>query len=57
MFIIQIIEKETGKVKQEAKTKGERVAIRVEKGININLNHEKYYTRIKGKEKKNERNI
>lgn len=44
--IVKIIETETGKVVQEIPCKGEREAERVERGANINLNHEKFHTEI-----------
>ncbi len=44
--LVKIIETETGKVVQEIPCNGEREAERVERGANINLNHEKFHTEI-----------
>lgn len=46
---VQVIEYSTGKVIKEIVVSSERKADKVESGLNINLNHEKYYTRtVKG---------
>lgn len=39
MYLIKIIEKETGEVVQEMKATSEREADRVKRGASINLNH------------------
>lgn len=43
---VQIIETETGRVEKSIPCGGERAAERVERGVLINLNHDKYHTEI-----------
>ena len=43
---VQIIETETGRVEKSITCGGERAAERVERGVLINLNHDKYHTEI-----------
>lgn len=45
-YIVEIVSFETGEVAKRIECETERKAERVDGGININLNHEKYYTRI-----------
>jgi hypothetical protein len=46
-----IVEYATGKIIKEIDAGSERSAERVERGLNINLNHDKYYTILEGGEK------
>ena len=52
-FKVQIIEFGTGNVVKEVECPSERKAERVDSGLNINLNHDHYYTMIieEGEEK------
>ena len=43
---VQIIETETGRVEMSIPCGDEHVAERVERGVLINLNHDKYHTEI-----------
>ena len=43
---VQIIETETGRVEDSIPCYSERDAERVERGVLINLNHDKYHTEI-----------
>ena len=43
---VQIIETETGRVEDSIPCYSERNAERVERGVLINLNHDKYHTEI-----------
>ena len=43
---VQIIETETGRVEDSVPCYSERDAERVERGVLINLNHDKYHTEI-----------
>ena len=43
---VQIIETETGRVEESIPCGGEHAAERVERGVLINLNHDKYHTEI-----------
>lgn len=45
-WLVQIIDTKTGKVAQSIKCSGEKSAERVEIGVSINLNHDKYHTKI-----------
>ena len=45
-FIVEIVKYEGGEVIKRFSPMSERQAERVDDGININLNHEEYYTRI-----------
>lgn len=45
---IEIVETETNEVVQTIPGGSHRTAERIERGVNINLNHEKYHTRITG---------
>ena len=48
-IVIEIVEYETDKVVKTVEVGGSMSkAYRVDDGININLNHEKFYTRILG---------
>lgn len=49
-FVVQVIAREEGNVVKEIKCMSEKQAERVEEGININLNHEKFFTQIKSGE-------
>jgi hypothetical protein len=44
-YYIEIVEYGTGEVIKRMGPKPERFADRIERGANINLNHDKYYTR------------
>ncbi|WP_033829103.1 hypothetical protein [Bacillus andreraoultii] len=46
MYLVQIIRKSTNEVVQEMEAKSERIAEQVERGANINLNHDEYFTQI-----------
>jgi hypothetical protein len=46
MVKVVIKEFDTGNIVDEIVCEGEYKAIKVENGININLNHDKYYTEI-----------
>lgn len=46
-YEVQIIDADTDKVIDAIPAKTEHSAERIERGVNINLNHEKYYTQIK----------
>jgi hypothetical protein len=50
MFSVNIIEIETDSLIETIPAPSERAAERIERGININLNHDKYYTEIKEQE-------
>ena len=53
MYIIQIIESATGEIVKEFEPQSsEHNADRVNRGVNINLDHERFYTRIKNTEEK-----
>ena len=43
---VQIIETETGRVEMSIPCGDEHVAERVERGVLININHDKYHTEI-----------
>jgi uncharacterized FlaG/YvyC family protein len=46
-YVVQVIESDTGKIEKEFKPQHSmRAAERLEDGVRINLNHEKYHTRI-----------
>jgi len=50
-YIIQIIEYGTGRIAKEFEPiTSERMADKVDNGVNINLNHERFYTLIKNTE-------
>jgi len=56
-YYIDIIESETGKIHQTMGPKPQRQAEKIEDGININLNHEKFHTELrKVEESKNHAN-
>jgi hypothetical protein len=46
MYLIKIIELETGEVIETLEANNIRIAERIERGVNINLNHSKFYTKI-----------
>lgn len=46
-YIVQIIEHRTEKVIKEIECPTERKAEKIDDGVNINLNHENYYTKIR----------
>ena len=46
-YIIEIIEYVTETVVKRMETTSERKAERIEDGVNINLNHEDFYTQIR----------
>ena len=48
MWYVNIIEEATGDVVETIKAKTEKEAERIERGVEINLNHEKYYCVIVG---------
>jgi hypothetical protein len=43
---VKVIESATGKVVKEMKVNSERQADRIETGLSINLNHEKFHTEV-----------
>lgn len=45
-YVVQIIKEDTGEVVTQMEPTGERAAERIERGANINLNHDEYYTEI-----------
>ena len=45
-FTVEVVEYATGKVVKSISVAGNTAANRVDGGLNINLNHEKYFTRI-----------
>jgi len=45
-YKVQVIDAETDEVVKEIETANLRTAERVENGLNINLNHMQYFTRI-----------
>ena len=45
-YLIEIVETETGEVVETMEATSERTAEKIERGVNINLNHEDYHTRI-----------
>ncbi len=45
-FYIEVIEYESGAVVSRMEASSERRAEKIDRGVNINLNHEDYYTRI-----------
>lgn len=47
-YRVEIVETATDEVVETVGDNAYRTAERIERGININLNHEKFYTRIKG---------
>ena len=44
-YLVEVVSYETGEVVKSIVCTSERGADRIERGLNINLNHEKYYTR------------
>lgn len=47
MYVVQIVEHETEKgIKRFKPTQSERAAERLERGVNINLDHRHYYTEV-----------
>jgi len=46
MFYVEIVEKATGNIESRMGPMGERKADRTETGASINLNHDKFFTRI-----------
>lgn len=49
-YIVKVINCETGEVVKEIECPNERSADRVDGGLNINLNHEQFYTLIEQRE-------
>jgi len=49
-FFVEIVDSETQEVVKRMGPMNERNAGRVEEGVGINLNHEKFYTRVIGGE-------
>lgn len=45
-YLIEIVETETDEVVETMEATSERTAEKIERGVNINLNHEDYHTRI-----------
>jgi len=43
-WVVKVISRETDEVVKEVQVETERAAHRVENGLNINLNHERFYT-------------
>jgi hypothetical protein len=46
LHYVQVIETDTDKVVQQIECQSFRHAVQVEKGVNINLNHEAFHTEI-----------
>lgn len=46
MYYVEIVSYETGEVVKRIECQSERSAERVERGVNINMDGEKFYTRI-----------
>jgi hypothetical protein len=46
IYQVQIIRAEDGTVTKAMETSSKKMAERLEDGVNINLNHEEYYTQI-----------
>ena len=45
-YYIEVVEFESGEVVSRMEASSERTAEKIDRGVNINLNHENYYTRI-----------
>lgn len=45
-WIVEIVEYDTGRIERAIDCESARRAERVDDGVNINLNHDRYYTRI-----------
>lgn len=45
-YVVQVVSYETGEIVKETPCDNERAAARLERGLNINLDHERFYTRI-----------
>ena len=45
-YYIEVVEYESGEVVSRMEASSEREAEKIDRGVNINLNHENYYTRI-----------
>jgi hypothetical protein len=45
-YHVEIVSYATGEVVKRLKASSERQAEKVDRGININLNHDEYYTRV-----------
>ena len=50
--IVKVINAETGEVVKEVECESERQAERMDDGLNINLNHQQFYTLIEKREAK-----
>lgn len=48
VYYVEIVDDETGEVVKRMGPMNERKAERVENGANINMDHNRYYTRIAG---------
>jgi hypothetical protein len=46
LYVVQIVEDATGKVVRQSNPASHRRADKIEDGMNINLNHEAFHTRI-----------
>lgn len=46
-FYVEVVNSETGEVVNTLGPAPERKADKIEDGVNINLNHEKYHTRLR----------
>jgi hypothetical protein len=44
-YFVEVVSYKTGEVVHRIECDSERAADRVDSGVNINLNHEQYYTR------------
>lgn len=45
-YYVEVVETETDEVVERMGPTAERTAEKIERGVNINLNHEDYHTRI-----------
>lgn len=46
MWKVEIVSYDTGEVVKTMDAESERQADRIDRGVNINLNHEKFFTRV-----------
>jgi hypothetical protein len=51
-YYVEIVETDTDKVEKRMGPHTKQMANRIEDGVNINLNHEKYFTRVVEEEDK-----
>ncbi len=51
LWVVQILSLKNGKIERETEPRSRRMAEKLEDGININLDHEKFYTALKKTER------